>query len=201
MTPQQILTYYSNLLIIQYNSLPKASQTIQALCNCSVCDEFFLDIQNCFDLTTAQGDQLTIIGNIVGVPRNIYGLDLVDTFFTFTNFSGIPDSVGFNTWANGTPDPDKIASWYSTAIYTPTDFEMLALIQLKIIANTFFTSLGQIIPPLYEIFGNAITLTDNFNTSISYTFANPYHNVGSVAAFLGNICPKTMGVAVTYENV
>lgn len=200
MTPQEALNYYASQLIIQYNSLPKATGTIKALTNCSVCDDFFFQLQNCFNLSTAVGDQLTIIGRIVGVPRHIYGLDLVDTFFTFTNWNGQPASVGFNSWA--TPaDTDRIASWQSTDIYTPTDFEMLALIQLKIMKNTYYTSLGQIVPSLFSIFGNAISLVDNFDTSITWNFSAPYHNVGTVCQFLGNIVPKPMGVAISYQNI
>ena len=200
MTTSDILNYYNNLLIIQYNSLPKATQTIKALANCNACDGFFLQLQSAFNLNVAVGNQLTIIGNIVGVPRNVVGLDLVDTFFTFSNWSGTPASVGFNTWTTPT-DVDKIASWSTNVVYTPTDFEMLALIKLKIITNNRYTSLGQIVPLLYSYFGNAISLVDNFNTSISYTFKSPYHNVGSVASFLGNIVPKPMGVAISYSNI
>ena len=200
MTTSDLLNYYSNLLIVQYNSLPKATQTIKALANCNVCDGFFLQLQSAFNLNTAVGNQLTIIGKIVGVPRNIIGLDLVDTFFTFSNWSGQPASVGFNTWATPT-DADKIASWQTNVVYTPTDFEMLALIKLKIITNNRYTSLGQIIPLLYSYFGTSISLVDNFNTSITYNFKSPYHNVGSIASFLGNIVPKPMGVAISYSNI
>ena len=199
-TAQQALDYYSKLLIIQYNSLPKATGTIQALTNCSVCDGFFFQLQNCFNLSTAVGQQLTIIGKIVGVPRQIYGLDLTDTFFTLSNWNGQPASVGFNSWT--TPaDTARLASWQTTDIYVPTDFEMRALIQLKIIRNTYYTSLGQIVPALYALFGNAISIVDNFNTSITWNFSSPYHNVGTVSAFLKNIVPKPMGIGITYANV
>lgn len=197
---QLALQYYSNLLITQYNSLPKATATIQTLANCSVCDNFYGTLQSAFTLNTAVGNQLTIIGKIVGVPRSIYGLNLVDTFFTFSNWAGQPASVGFNTWTTPT-DTDKIAAWASNAVYIPTDFEMTALIKLKIIRNNAFTSLGQIVPLLYSYFGNSISLVDNFNTSITWNFASPYHNVGSVAQFLGNIVPKPMGCAINYVNV
>lgn len=199
-TPSQAIAYYQNLLIIQYNGLPKASATIAALSNCNICDGFFFELAQAFVLGTATGQQLAIIGRIVGVPSTIYGLDLTDTFMTFTNWSGQPASVGYNSWTTPT-DPDKWASWLTTAVYTPTTFEMTALIRLKIIKNNCYCSLGQVIPALFNIFGNAITLTDNFNTSISYTFQNPYHNVGIICSFLGNICPKPMGQAINFSNI
>lgn len=201
LTAQQALQYYGNQLIIQYRTLPKATATIQAVANCNICDGFFFTLQNCFNLATATGEQLTIIGRIVGVPRQIQGLDLVDTFFTFSNWNGLPPSDGFNSWALQPVGPDKIASWQTNVIYTPTDFEMTALILLKIIRNNFYNSLGQIDPILFKFFGTAIQLVDNFNRSITWTFKAPYHNVGSVAAFLGNIVPKPMGVAITYQNI
>lgn len=200
LTVQQALNYYASQLIIQYNGLPNAAQTIECLANCSVCDGLIFQLQNAFNLGTAIGNQLTIIGKIVGVPRQIYGLNLTSTFFNFSNWSGQPASVGFNNWT--TPvDPDQIAQWQTTASYTPTDAEMFALIKLKIIQNNYYESLGYVIPALYGVFGNSISLVDNLNTSITYNFKNPYHNVGSVCSFLGNIVPKPMGVAITYNNI
>lgn len=200
LTTAQALSYYAGQLILQYNGLPKASATIQNLANCSVCDGFFFQLQDAFDLDTAVGNQLTIIGKIVGVPRNIYGLDLVDTFMTFTNWTGRPASVGYNNWSSPSYVA-KWASWLNTVIYSPTDFEMLALIKLKIMANNYYTSLGQIVPALYDVFGNSINLVDNFNSSITWNFSAPYHNVGSVAQFLNNIVPRPMGISITYNNV
>lgn len=200
LTVQEALAYYAKQLIIQYNSLPKASQTIKCLANCAVCDGLVFQLQNAFTLSEAVGEQLTILGKIVGVPRQIVGLDLSDTFFTFSYWNGQPASVGFNSWT--TPvDPDKIATWQSNVIYTPTEFEMRALIQLKIMANNYYPSLGVLIPALFSLFQGNIDLVDNFNTSITYNFKNPYHNVGSVAQFLKNIVPKPMGVAINYNNI
>jgi Protein of unknown function (DUF2612) len=200
LTVQEALNYYQSLLIIQYNSLPKASQTIQCLANCSVCDGLIFSLQTAFDLDTATGQQLAIIGRIVGVPYMIQGLDLVDTFMTFTNWNGQPASVGFNNW-NSPVYGDAWASWLTNAIYTPTDMEMRALIQLKIMKNNYYPSLGIIVPALQNVFGGAITVVDNFNKTLTYNFKNPYHNVGTIAQFLGNIVPRPMGCSVTYNNI
>lgn len=200
MTVNDALTYYSNQLIIQYASLPKASATVKALANCAVCDGLVFQLQTAFNLSTASGDQLTIIGRIVGVPRSIYGLDLTDTFFNYSNWSGLPASNGFNSWT--TPgDTMLFASWQTTATYTPTDFEMLALIQLKIMYNNYYTSLGVIKKALFNIFGGAIDVVDNLNTTITYNFKAPYHNVAAVCSFLGGILPKPMGVGITINQI
>lgn len=67
-----ITDYYKNLLIIQYNGLPKASQTIEVLTNAASGDELMLQLQEAFNVDTAIGAQLDLIGQLVGASR--YGL-------------------------------------------------------------------------------------------------------------------------------
>jgi hypothetical protein len=200
LTLQETLNYYAEQLIIQYNSLPKATQTIQCLANCSVCDGLIFQLQTAFNLATATGEQLAIIGRIVGVPYHIQGIDLVDTFMTFTNWNGQPASIGYNNW-NSPVYGDKWASWLTNAVYTPTDLEMRALIELKIMKNNYYPSLAVIVPALQKAFGGAITVVDNFKKTLSYNFQSPFHNVGTIAEFLGNIVPRPMGCSVTYNNI
>ena len=61
-------SYYSNLLIMQYHSKPKAKATIEE----SVAllpDDIILDVINGFDIETAVGKQLDVLGEYVGVDR------------------------------------------------------------------------------------------------------------------------------------
>ncbi len=200
MTVQETLDYYASQLIIQYNGLPRASDTIRNQANCSVCDGLIFQLQTAFNISTAVGQQLAIIGRIVGVPYKIYGLDLSSVFFTFTNWNGRPPSVGFNRWT--TPNaPGKFAQWQSSAIYIPTDLEMRTLIQLKIIKNNYYPSLAFVVPALYELFGDAIAVVDNFDSTITYNFQSPYHNVAAVCEFLGNILPKPMGKGISINQI
>ena len=200
MTTQQLLNYYHSQLIIQYNGLPNAQQTIDCLVNCAICDGLIIQLQTAYNLNIAVGNQLTTLGRIVGVPRLIYGLDLTDTFFNFSNWSGLPASVGFNTWPTPS-DPNFFAQWQTTTTYTATDFEMLALIKLRIMYNNYYTSLGTIKNALYATFNGGIDVVDNFNTTIAYNFKNPYHNVAAICNFLGNIVPKPMGVGISINQI
>lgn len=200
MTLNDALTYYSEQLIIQYRTLSKATQTIKCLTNSAVCDGLIFSLQNTFDLETASGQQLTILGRIVNVPRLIYGLDLTHEFFNFTRYSGTPTSNGFNRWTTPT-DTYLLSRWTTTTSYTATDFEMLALIKLKIMYNNYYTSMGTIKPALYDVFAGAIDIEDNLDSTITYNFEQPYHNVASVCDFLGNILPKPMGVGISIVQV
>lgn len=200
MTTAEALEYYSRQLIIQYAELTKAKATIKCLTNNSVCDGLIFSLQNAFDLETASGEQLTNIGRIVDVSREIFGLDLTHEFFNFTLYVGTPASNGFNTWAT-VPDEKLIARWRTDTIYTATDFEMLALIKLKIIYNNYYSSLKNIKEALYATFEGAIDVVDNLDSTITYNISQPYYNVGTIATFLGNIFPKPMGIGISVVQV
>jgi hypothetical protein len=70
MTTQEIVDYYTNLLILQYHDKPKAKATVDAVVNPIIMDQLPIDVQNAYGLETAVGAQLDVIGNIVGITRN-----------------------------------------------------------------------------------------------------------------------------------
>ncbi len=200
MTLQEALDYYVSTLIIQYRDKPKAIETIECLVNTAYCDGLPLQLPSVFDLDSASGAQLTIIGKIVGVPRNIYGLDLTHEFFNFTRYIGTPTSIGFARF--GSPNNTYLISrWITTASYTTTDFELLALIKLRIIYNNYYKSLGIVKDALYAAFAGAIDVVDNLDYTITYEMTAPYYNVGAISTYLGNIMPKPMGVGISVSNI
>ena len=60
--------YYSNLLILQYHGKPKAKSTIETTVGL-LPDQLILEVLNGFDIETAVGKQLDILGEYVGVDR------------------------------------------------------------------------------------------------------------------------------------
>lgn len=66
-----IKDYYANLLIIQYRNLPNARGTIESLVGESYADGLSLDVLNGFDLETAVGEQLDILGKYIGLNRQV----------------------------------------------------------------------------------------------------------------------------------
>lgn len=63
--------YYADLLILQYKTQPKARATISALTEKVIADGLLLDVINGFDLLTAEGKQLDILGKYIGLSRNV----------------------------------------------------------------------------------------------------------------------------------
>lgn len=176
MTPQQIqqvLDYYANILIYQYKGMPKAFQTVQLYVNQAVCDGLFFLIQAAFNLNTAVGAQLTIIGQIIGVPRQVYGIAPYAVYFSFTRANGEPASIGFNR-ATTPVDPDNILRAQVQNTYTLTDFEMLNLIKLKIIYNNVFSSFSQLKIALYNTFAGGIDIVAPDTDMTYFNFTRAY---------------------------
>lgn len=165
-----VLKYYSDLLIIQYSGKAKAEAMVKLLANQSLCDGLPDELRHAFDLDTAVGNQLDILARIVGIERNVYGLDLQHTFFSFTRYVGTPASVGFGRY---TDDPYSLDIWTrykNFAVYTLTDFELRTVIKLKIIYNNIWSSLKDLKEALYLYFHGDIDIKMNYGTDDWFNF-------------------------------
>lgn len=60
--------YLSNLLIIQYNSKPRASATIKSIAKMFP-DELIISVRDGFNLESASGEQLDILSKYIGASR------------------------------------------------------------------------------------------------------------------------------------
>lgn len=72
MTDDELKTYYANLLIIQYIGKSKARDTIKAQVEPIIMNQLPVTVQNSFNLETAAGVQLDVLGKYAGVSRNGY---------------------------------------------------------------------------------------------------------------------------------
>ena len=128
-TVEELVEYYVNLLIIQYNILPKAQATINILAQIMLAAGVYFDVQNAYNIIPppsefwdrdehwdngdtwddsgsqyAVGDQLDVIGKYVGVSRFYPGISLSDYFslITYGEVNSPPSSpprFGFETYA------------------------------------------------------------------------------------------------------
>lgn len=199
-TIDDLKTAYGNALIMQYRTKPRALATVKALTSEVWLDGLAIDESECFNLDEAVGAQLDVIGRIVGVNRNIFGLDLAHDFFEMTTYSGSPVGVDMQRYSDSPSGPEIMLRYNSDATYTMSDFEMRYLIKLKIIFNTTQRTLKALIDSFYLIFGSSVVITDNLDMTMDYDVSEPYHNVFTVAEYL-NIIPKPMAVAVTVNYV
>lgn len=157
---EAIKKYYSDLLIVQYRTKPRAIATVRLLAALPNGDGLLDQEIACFDLNTAVGAQLDILGKIVGVQREVYGLDLEHTFFSFTRYDGEPDSIGFGRYTDNPYSTDLFLRYNNWAVYTLTDFELRTLIKLKIIFNNAYSSLKDLKEGLYAAFAGDIDVSE-----------------------------------------
>lgn len=70
MTNDALIDYYAKLLIAQYIGQPKASATIMALASIFIVNQLPAQVRDGFQIGSAVGAQLDIIGKYVGVTRS-----------------------------------------------------------------------------------------------------------------------------------
>ena len=71
MTIDEIVQYYKDLIILQYRNKPKALATIDAMVRPVIMDQLPLTLQDAFNLDTATGVQLDILGKYIGIARRV----------------------------------------------------------------------------------------------------------------------------------
>lgn len=74
MTDEELAIYYANLLIMQYIQMPRAYATILAQVTPVFMNQLPIAVQNAFNVETAVGVQLDVIGKYVGASRDDYTL-------------------------------------------------------------------------------------------------------------------------------
>lgn len=204
MNPTELITYYINLLIVQYATKEKARGTIGAFVTQAVADMIANQVRAGFDLNTAIGAQLDAIGTYRGATRQIFGLDITKDYFSLMPYNGSPASFkGFSMAADYFTD-----NWYwltvadfSAAQYTLNDGELRTLIRYLAAVQKAFHSVSEIDDILNEFFGEFLTVTDNLDMSLTYTHDTADPNLlFNFVEFLG-VFPRPAGVSVNVVEV
>lgn len=188
--------YYANLLIMQYRDKPKALATMKAITNCATCDDLFPALRRCFDLDTAVGAQLDVVGRIVGVSRNVYGLDLENTYLKLRRYDGSDSGTKLTRYADGRTYV-RLRRYKVDASFQLTDDEYRLIIRLKIICNSFARLTKNIVDKVYEIFGSGVTVTANKDMSYTWTVNDSqYSRIITIANFVG-VLPRPAACSIT----
>jgi hypothetical protein len=206
MTTDELTDYYVSLLIVQYASLNNSTQTMRAIVKTLLQDQIVQQVQDAFDLNTAIGKQLDILGQFVGVSRNAFGL-VPNDYWSLPSYSDTLPAAFFG-WADYNSTPPLIVHWLqyndlNGAAYTLTDNQMRRLIGLKAAFSTSGMGLGDIDNILYSYFGPYVNLLDNENMTIIYQhqIADPDPDKLWTVALLENALPHQAGVNVATVEV
>ena len=198
---QSIIDYYVNLLIIQYNDRPKARATIALFIKELEASGLLFQIRDSFDINTAVGVQLDILGKYIGVNRYFNGQNLT------AYFSLIPQGTSTGGWLGEgfTTQADFSTEPYPTLIYDDilsttqalTDDAYRQILLFQIINNNSNFSHQSIDANLYNFFGDGIMADSLGNMTMVYFVTRQYYQTALVAYQKG-ILPKPMGVQLQY---
>jgi hypothetical protein len=192
--------YYPDQLILQYRGKTRWTQMIQSIVQEAWLDGVIQEEAVCFDLDTAVGAQLDILGRIVGVSRNIYGLDLAHVFFEGTDYAGGISGVNMQQYGDATPGPEIMLTYRTDAIYSMTEFEMRTIIKLKIIYNNCPRTTKALVDAMQSMPEFPVFFIDNADMTVTYLVDKGLQTVFTIADFLG-IIPKPMGVFHTIQYI
>jgi hypothetical protein len=201
---QQIIDYYVNLLIIQYHSKPKAKATIELFINELLASGVYFDVRDAYNVDTAIGKQLDVIGKYVFADRYYQKLDL-SGFFSLTNYDEDPisvDKIGYTDYTDGFTKEGKTLTYKDVVseslLLGNTDFRRL--IKLKIIQNSSNHSHKAIDDSLWLFFGEELTVTSSGNMQMTY-LVKPELKAFIEMAIQKDILPRPMGVKLNYSVV
>lgn len=194
----QTIAYYADLLIYQYISKPKAYATVGLLASAGICDIVPQDISAAFDIDTAEGAQLDILGQYIGFSRNIIA-PITRDYFAFVDYNAPVTTTGFTDYTDNTVNFGSTFYLYifsDTTFYTLSDPEYRPLLKLKILLNKIDETLYTIANDLFTFFGNQIIAFDQADMSMSYLVSPDASKTATLAVSQG-LLPKPMGVRIS----
>lgn len=198
---QNLKDYYANLLIVQYNGLPKASATIKMLVDLMYINAILMQIRDGFNWKTAVGKQLDIIGQWVGVSRSYNGSLFWDKqFLSYPEYSRLYPTESVSTNQHGYSDYETFSEDGGILTYKDAGFveqslnddDYRTIIGLKIIKNSINHVAGEIDQAIWDYFGGQV-----YTTWLPHQII--YHYPESLSTII-NVC-ETKGVLIAPTGV
>lgn len=200
----EMVKYYQNLLIMQYHERLNAKKDIEIKSKNATGDFLLLDMWKYFDVDTAEGAQLDLIGKIVGVERKVDGFDFNIKMYSYND----TELLMFGAEDRGMSDVDHINEiiWRdidtaSRSIYAMTDDQYRQLIKMKILINNSSSTCKEFDDTFYRIFGTSVICINNHDLSITFNVKLDAQLVFRIAVFLGILpIPLAVSYDINYLN-
>lgn len=195
------VNYYKELLLYQYQNQVKATETIDLLVRAVISELVPLDIMNAFDIETAVGKQLDILGKYIGLSRRV-AITPTKPFWTLADYTTYNPSVpveGLTDYVDRTINSDSVFYVYSFAnesFSDLTDFQYRQMLKLKITLNNSDNTLMTISSILWSFFNGGMVVYDTKDMFLSYAITDDQSSIAVLAFQLG-LVPKPQGVGVS----
>jgi len=204
MTDAELIEYYRDLLIIQYNSKPKASGFIRAVLKILTIYELIIAVRDGYNIDTAVGKQLDILGKYVGAKRYIPGTVFARDYYGYSAYGETAPFTFYRmkTYAESMDNIDwQFRSYAETGQtqYSLTDTELRNLIKICIAKRNSNASLKDIDDFMYEYFGNDAYCVEG-TLEISYYVKQSVKRLFNVAKGVGAL-PKPAGILVNVYEI
>ena len=200
---ERLLDFYRNLLIIQYNNQPKAAATIDAVIKEVLANALFFDVRDGFNIDTAVGKQLDVIGKYVGVDRSFKGDQFPGDFFSVVATGELTPFADKRKGLVPTADwQDAEGSWltYDDLVSVTNllfDEDYRTIIKLKILFNNINVSHAEIDEALAVTFGSKIIPDSVGNMEMIYFINRERIKIAGVA-IEKDVLPKPAGVKIKF---
>lgn len=199
-----LINYYVNLLIIQYHDKPKARATIALYVKELLANNLTLQLERAYDLETAVGPQLTVLGKYVGAVRVSRKLLIDRKYFQYTDYVSSPTGkIGYRRYDK--PRIEGEVYFYSYQRfekdpYTLTDAELKFCINFLIIKNNITSAFKDIKKAIFNFFGNDLLVFDNKNMIIVYFTNKDISNIIQIA-LSEDYLPRPIGTGLQVFSV
>lgn len=201
MSDAALIDYYANTLLLQYVTKPKAYATIQAAARAIMVNDLLIAIRDGYNVHTAVGVQLDILGKYAGIGRQIIGFVSSGTYFGFLEYGEAPPKDGISGFISyEMPDGGGVrVRSYADAnalVYLIPDDQYRGLIQMKIFKNHSNGSLESIDAIMQALFGEDYLVSDGGDMVLHYIFPESASLLVSIARYTG-LLPKPTGVGLS----
>lgn len=201
---QKFIDYYVNLLIIQYHNKPKAQATIRAFLRpLAEVFQLYKDLENAFNIETAEGVQLDIVAKYFGVKRTYNNIVFDRLYHNYQYIDGYVDGLSFQTLSNQGDGGTWTLETANRSYYDLSDKELRLLIKLRIIGlNNELLTYAFFYNQLFDLFGTEIYAETSQNDVMSMIFYfDQTTNIGKLLHNFPEYFPVPAAVGATNENL
>ena len=171
---EKSIEYYRDLLLYQYSDKPKARQHIELLSAQGVASLVLSQIRDAFNIETAVGVQLDVLGEYIGLSR-VVQVQIPRNYFQLDDYNNpLVNAIGMTDYQDETKNAESVFFKYvflnaDTAILDDTEYR--PLLQLKAVLNTSKMTTAAIDEITQDFFADSLRFVDNQNMSLTYYVA------------------------------
>lgn len=203
-TADGLVAYYQKLIIAQYRLKTKAAATVGALVAGIVADAIYTQVRDGFDLASAIGRQLDILGKLRGASRYFFSLNVTKVFLPLVDYDDpfAGTYPGIADYGDAVQPPSTYTMTYEDFVsntLTDGDFRRVIMFLAAVESCDYAYSTLDVI--CYNFFSGNVNLKITGNMAITYQHLTS--DTDDLFAIIKNmgLLPAPAGVSVATQEV